>query len=80
MKRTIASDFTPSSVKTLRRNWISAVALDTIVENVVLSMETYKVCWSQYCLIKKDFGAWQDFSMSPNFGDIEKLLKPPNVS
>ncbi len=36
----IASDFTPSSVRTARRNCISAVALATMVENVLLSMET----------------------------------------
>lgn len=42
-KLTIASDFTPSSVKTLRRNCISAVAFDTMFEKVVLSMETRMV-------------------------------------
>lgn len=36
----MASLFTPSSVRTARRNWISAVAFETIVENVVESMET----------------------------------------
>jgi len=36
----MASDFTPSRVRTARRNWISAVALETMVEKVVLSMET----------------------------------------
>ena len=36
----MASDFTPSRVRTARRNWISAVALATMVLNVVESMET----------------------------------------
>jgi hypothetical protein len=39
----IASDFTPSRVRTARRNWTSAVALETMVEKVVLSMETRMV-------------------------------------
>ncbi len=43
MYANIASDFTPSNVSTARRYWISAVALQEIWLNVVLSMETRMV-------------------------------------
>lgn len=39
----MASDFTPSKVRTARRNWISAVLLETIWLNVLLSIETRMV-------------------------------------